>query len=61
MFLKNKKIKLVLRCDKTNKKLKTIKFSKQESRQIRQISSYLKLSEEQVFQKAFEIIKKQSY
>jgi hypothetical protein len=54
--LKNRKIKLILRSLETNKKIQTIKFSKDETIQLRQAAQTLDLTEQQLFHLVFKNI-----
>ena len=48
-----KRIKLVIRSSNTDKKLETIKFSKEESDRIRKMAHILQVSEQELFDLAF--------
>lgn len=54
----NNRIKLVLRSSETGKKIETIKFSKEETIQIRQTAALLKMTEKELFDEAFDYILK---
>jgi hypothetical protein len=49
----NKKIKLILRSSETNKKIQTIKFSSQESFEIRKLLKIAGLTEQEFFNDFF--------
>jgi hypothetical protein len=53
---RNRKIKLVLRSLETDKRIQTIKFSKQETIQLRQAAQTLGLTEQQLFHLVFKNI-----
>ena len=52
-MFRNKNIKIVLRSSHTGKKIETIKFSKDESNQIREIAQQIGYTEQQLFDKIF--------
>lgn len=56
----NKRIKLILRSKETGKKIETIKFSKSESKELRNIANILNMSEEQMFNDLFDTIIRES-
>jgi hypothetical protein len=50
----NKKIKLIIRSSETGQKIDTVKFSKEESKKIRETAKYLNLSQDQLMNYAFD-------
>lgn len=48
-----KRIKLTIRSSESNKKIDTIKFSKEESDRIRKMADILQVSEQELFNLAF--------